>query len=72
MSDRPAANTTVDMAGQATETARRLYDASGEVIQHASEQTQATADQFVNFVREQPLAAVLSAVIIGYVLGKIT
>jgi ElaB/YqjD/DUF883 family membrane-anchored ribosome-binding protein len=72
MSDRPAANAAQEMAGQATDTARKLYDASGDVVQHAPERTQATADQFMSFVREQPLAAVLSALIVGYVLGKIT
>ena len=72
MSDRSAANTAGDMAGQATDTARKLYDASGEVIQHGTQQMQTTTDQVIGFVREQPLAAVLSALIIGYVLGKIT
>ena len=72
MSDQSATSTAQDMAGQATDTARRLYDSSGEVIRHASQRTQATADQFIGFVREQPLAAVLSALIVGYVLGKIT
>jgi ElaB/YqjD/DUF883 family membrane-anchored ribosome-binding protein len=72
MSDRSAASTAGDMAGQATDSARKLYDASGEVIQHASNQVQTTTDQVVSFVREQPVAAVLSALIVGYVLGKIT
>ena len=80
MSDRSAANAAGDTAGQATDTARKLYDASGEVIQHGTQQMhqqgtqqmQTATDQVIGLVREQPLAAVLSALIIGYVLGKIT
>jgi hypothetical protein len=53
-----------------TETASRTAGA-GPTRHGAAAQTQSTADRFVRFVREQPLAAVLSALIVGYVLGKI-
>jgi len=72
MSDRTSAGTMGDMSGQTAETARKLYDASGDVIQTASDQAQETTDQLARFVREQPLSAALAALIIGYLLGKMT
>ena len=71
MSERLATDNDAGTASQAADTGAKLYNASGEAIQNTAKQTQATAGQFVGLVREQPLAAVLSALIVGYILGKI-
>ena len=64
-------DTTMGAASDATKSARdaasRLYDSAGQPMR-----TTAQADELATFVREQPLTAALSALIIGYILGKIT
>ena len=56
--------------GQGTE--RKLYDAAGEPVHRNAQPPPGQVDQLATFVREQPLSAVLAAIIIGYLLGKIT
>jgi hypothetical protein len=51
---------------------RKLYNASGEVMHQGAQQAQATTDDLARFAREQPLATALAALVIGYILGKIT
>ncbi len=51
---------------------RKLYNASGEVMRQGAQQAQATTDDLARFAREQPIATALAALVIGYILGKIT
>jgi hypothetical protein len=48
-----------------------IYDAQGRLIRSDNQQTQSTAVQMEDYIRAQPLSAVLIALVIGYVLGKI-
>jgi hypothetical protein len=45
----------------------RLYDETGNPIRAQAEQT---LEPLVSFVKEQPMAAALGALVIGYILGK--
>ena len=51
----------------------KLYGASGEPLRTRSLSTSdQTTDQLAAFVREQPFTAALVALVVGYLLGKIT
>ena len=56
----PGASTTTSSGG--------LYDETGSPIRSQTEQK---LEPLVSFVKEQPVAAALGALVIGYVLGKI-
>jgi ElaB/YqjD/DUF883 family membrane-anchored ribosome-binding protein len=44
---------------------------TGEAIQRRINQADEVADEFTTFVRQHPVSALLIAVSVGYVLGKI-
>jgi hypothetical protein len=46
----------------------RLYNASGEPLRSGSSQT----DQLADSVKQQPFTAALVALVLGYLLGKVT
>jgi hypothetical protein len=48
----------------------KLYGASGEPLRSTSGSLQ--TDQLADFVKQQPLTAALVALVIGYLLGKVT
>jgi hypothetical protein len=56
----PGASTTTSSGG--------LYDETGSPIRSQTEQK---LEPLVSFVKEQPVAAALGALVIGYILGKI-
>jgi hypothetical protein len=51
-----------------------VSEASGSsaAAERAQEKATSLADEFTRFARDQPIATVLSALIIGYILAKIT
>lgn len=55
---------------EARETESRLYGASGEPLRSTS--VSAQPDQLADFVKQQPFTAALIALVIGYLLGKVT
>lgn len=60
-------------AGAASDTRNadtKLYDASGEPLQSRGSPGQ--ADQLAEFVKQQPFTAALVALVVGYLLGKVT
>ncbi len=56
----PGASTTASSGG--------LYDETGRPIRSQTEQK---LEPLVSFAEEQPVAAALAALVIGYILGKI-
>jgi hypothetical protein len=50
---------------------RRLYNASGEPLRE-QRQARDQRDQLAAFMQDQPITAALIALIVGYLLGKIT
>jgi ElaB/YqjD/DUF883 family membrane-anchored ribosome-binding protein len=64
-------DTTGSMANEARDAASQIYDASGNVIQRGREQAQGAADQVGSYIREQPFTAVLIALGVGYLLGRL-
>ncbi len=50
----------------------KLYSASGEPLRPRSGSGSASTDQLADFVKQQPFTAALVALVIGYMLGKIT
>jgi len=48
-----------------------LLDAQGRALNSAAGQLQQTGGQMDEFIRTQPLAAVLIALGVGYILGRI-
>ncbi len=57
-------------AGETRSGDTRLYSASGEALRSGSASTQ--TDQLADFVKQQPFTAALVALVIGYLLGKVT
>ena len=55
-------------AGAPTTASSGLYDGTGRPIRS---ETERTLEPLVSFVKEQPVAAALAALVIGYILGKI-
>ena len=55
---------------QMRETDTELFGASGEPLRSTSGPAQ--SDQVADFVKQQPLTAALVALVIGYLLGKVT
>ncbi len=45
---------------------------AGEAVQRKLNQVSDTQDQIVDYIRQNPITAVLIAVGVGYVLGKLT
>lgn len=52
------------------DTDTKLYGASGEPLRSTSASAQ--SDQLADFVKQQPVTAALVALVIGYLLGKVT
>jgi hypothetical protein len=50
----------------------RLYGATGERLRPTGRQDQNQSDQLADFIQQQPLTAALVALVIGYLLGKMT
>jgi hypothetical protein len=50
----------------------KSHSASGEPLRSGSRSPQNQTDQLANFVQKQPLTAALVALVIGYLLGKVT
>jgi ElaB/YqjD/DUF883 family membrane-anchored ribosome-binding protein len=50
----------------------KLYGASGEPLRPSSRSTKNQTDQLADFVKQQPFTAALVALVIGYLLGKVT
>ena len=48
----------------------KLYGPSGEPLRSGEQSNQ--TDQLANFVEQQPFTAALFALVIGYLLGKVT
>lgn len=71
MSDTAGAGTSSTL-NQVAQGASQLVDAAGAPIRARAEQAGNQAEQLTTFVREQPFAAVLVGVVVGYLLGKIT
>jgi len=65
MSDH-AEGATSDLPGSG-----KLYDAQGQVIQGRSRNPRGGAGPVTEFIRDQPISAVLHAFALGYILGKI-
>jgi ElaB/YqjD/DUF883 family membrane-anchored ribosome-binding protein len=60
-----------NQTGQVGNAPGRIYDAQGRTIRPDNQQAQSTAVQMEDYIRTQPFSAVLIALGIGYVLGKI-
>jgi hypothetical protein len=52
------------------DTDTKLYGASGEPLRSTSGSAQ--SDQLAEFVKQQPFTAALVALVIGFLLGKVT
>ena len=52
--------------------AAQLYNAAGEPLRTASQAASSQTDQLVDFVKQRPVTAALTALVVGYLLGKIT
>jgi hypothetical protein len=50
----------------------KLYNASGELLNARPGSTSNTTDQLADFVKQQPFTAALVALVVGYLLGKVT
>jgi hypothetical protein len=50
----------------------KLYGASGEPLRSGSRSPQDQTDQLADFVKQQPFTAALMALVVGYLLGKVT
>jgi hypothetical protein len=49
-----------------------LYGASGETLYSGSRSSPAQIDPLAGFVKQRPFTSSLAALVIGYLLGKIT
>jgi hypothetical protein len=50
----------------------KLYSPSGEPLRSRPGSASDQADQLAEFVKQQPFTAALVALVIGYLLGKVT
>jgi hypothetical protein len=50
----------------------RLYSPAGEPLRSGSGSASNQTDQLAEFVKQQPFTAALVALVIGYLLGKVT
>jgi hypothetical protein len=50
----------------------RLYDSNGQRFGTPAQSGQRQTEQLTAFMRDEPLASALIALIVGYLLGKIT
>jgi hypothetical protein len=72
MSDDGTMASTVNMPNE-REAEPKLYGASGEPLRTRSRSTpDQTTDQLAGFVQQQPFTAALVALVLGYLLGKVT
>jgi ElaB/YqjD/DUF883 family membrane-anchored ribosome-binding protein len=60
------------MQGVASDTAERIQGTGRQLYSQASGQSQQAAGQLSNLVKEQPVSITLAALVIGYVLGRLT
>jgi hypothetical protein len=61
-----------NLPGGARDVQPTLYDSAGKPLRSGPQPDQSQTGQFVRFMRDEPLAAALIALIVGYFLGKIT
>jgi len=59
------------LADEAKETAGKLLDSQGRVINRATESAGGTLNEIETFVREQPFSAAFIALGIGYIIGRL-
>jgi hypothetical protein len=50
----------------------KLYGTSGEPFRSDPQATQNQSDQLADFVKQQPFTAALVALVVGYLLSKVT
>ena len=72
MSSDTTIGAATDAKNSVRDAASRLYDSSGQPLRATVEAAGSQADELATFVREQPLTSALVALMIGYILGKIT
>ncbi len=60
-----------NFAKEAKETSGKLLDASGQVINQASQRAESGLEQASDYIHQQPLSAVLIALGIGYIIGRL-
>ena len=58
--------------GETREADPRLLNASGEPLRTGARRTTNETDQLADFVKQQPFTAALVALVVGYLLGKVT
>ncbi|MGE0372620.1 MAG: hypothetical protein AB7Q01_12095 [Gammaproteobacteria bacterium] len=72
MSEQLYGGSTSTQSGQAGGRSGHLYDSQGRMIRsEGSHHHASTAVQVEDYIRQQPLSAVLMALGVGYILGKI-
>jgi hypothetical protein len=71
MSETGIPGSTENTPGGAQGAGSGLYDTTGKPLR-AAQPGQNQTEQIATFMREEPLASALIALIIGYILGKIT
>lgn len=59
------------VASATRDTGTGLYSASGDPLRSGSG-TSIQTDQLAEFVKQQPFTAALVALVVGYMLGKVT
>jgi hypothetical protein len=50
----------------------KLYNASGEPLRSRAGSASDPTDPLADFVKQQPFTAALAALVVGYLLGKVT
>jgi hypothetical protein len=58
--------------GETRDTGPRLDGVPGEPLHSGSRATHNQTDQLADFVKQQPFTAALVALVVGYLLGKVT
>ena len=72
MSDDGTMASDPSMSSGVRGTESKLYDASGEPLRTGLRSAEKQTDQLIDFVQAQPLTAALVALVVGYLLGKVT
>ncbi len=60
-----------NLADEAKKTAGKLLDAQGQVINQASQRAENGLEQASDYIHRQPISAVLIALGIGYIIGRL-
>ena len=50
----------------------KLYNSSGEPLRSRPASASEPTDQLADFIKQQPFTAALAALVVGYLLGKVT